>query len=71
MKIYKSNYRNHWISPYTILDYMFFWTEWSKCSRDKTPIRSLEEERNSKYVDHPEWVEKWSDRLVPISRAIL
>jgi len=71
MKIYKSNYRNHWISPYTILDYMFFWTDWSKCSRDKTPIRSLEEERNYKYVDHPEWVEKWSDRLVPISRTIL
>ena len=68
MKIYTSNYRNHWLSPYTILDYMFFWTEWSKCSRDKTVIRSLEEER--KYVEHPEWVEKWSDRLAPISRAI-
>jgi hypothetical protein len=50
---------------------MFFWTDWSKCSRDKTiVIRSLEEERNYKYVDHPEWVEKWSDRLAPISRAI-
>jgi hypothetical protein len=71
MKIYTSNYRNHWISPYTVLDHMFFWTDWSKCSRDKTiVIRSLEEERNYKYVDHPEWVEKWADRLVPISRAI-
>jgi hypothetical protein len=50
---------------------MFFWTDWSKCSRDKTiVIRSLEEERNYKYIEHPEWVEKWSDRLVPISRAI-
>jgi hypothetical protein len=49
---------------------MFFWTEWSKCSRDKTPIRSLEEERNYKYIEHPEWVEKWSDRLTPISHAI-
>jgi hypothetical protein len=68
MKIYKSNYRNHWISPYTILDYMFFWTEWSKCSRDKSISISFDTE--SKYVDHPEWVEKWSDRLVPISRAI-
>lgn len=67
MKIYFSKYRNHWISPYTMLDYLFFWTEWSKCSRDRR-IRSLEEE--SKYVEHPEWVERWSDRLVPISRAI-
>ena len=27
MKIYTSNYRNHWISPYTILEKIFFWRE--------------------------------------------
>jgi len=27
VKIYKSNYRNHWISPYTILEKIFFWRE--------------------------------------------
>ena len=27
MKIYKSNYRSHWISPYTILEKVFFWRE--------------------------------------------
>jgi len=27
MKIYISNYRNHWISPYTILEKVFFWRE--------------------------------------------
>jgi hypothetical protein len=27
MKIYKSNYRNHWLSPYTILEKVFFWKE--------------------------------------------
>ena len=70
MKVYISGYRDHWISPYTMLDYAFFWTDWSKCSRDKTVIRSLAEEREHKYVEHPEWVEKWSDRLTPISRAI-
>ena len=70
MKVYISDYRNHWISPYTILDYMFWWTDWSKCSRDKTVIRSLEEERKHKYVEHPAWVERWSDRLTPISNAI-
>lgn len=69
MKIYKSNYRNHWISPYTIFDYMFFWTDWSKCAREKTVIRSLDEEL--KYIERPDWCEKWADRLTPISRIIL
>jgi len=27
MKVYYSNYRNHWISPYTILEKVFFWRE--------------------------------------------
>ena len=71
MKIYISGYRDHWISPYTMLDYMFFWTDWSKCARDKTVIRSLKEERNHKYVERPDWCEKWSDRLTPISRGIM
>ena len=70
MKVYISGYRDHWISPYTMLDYAFWWTDWSKCSRDKTVIRSLEEERKHKYIERPEWAEKWSDRLTPISRAI-
>jgi hypothetical protein len=68
MKIYLSKPRYHWISPYTMLDYAFFWTDWSRCARDKRIIRSLEEER--KYIERPEWCERWSDRLVPVSRAI-
>ena len=68
MKIYLSKPRDHWISPYTMLDYAFFWTDWSKCSRDKSISASLDQER--KYVEHPEWVEKWADRLVPVSQAI-
>jgi hypothetical protein len=27
MKVYLSNYRNHWLSPYTILEKIFFWRE--------------------------------------------
>lgn len=27
MKVYLSNYRNHWISPYTILEKIYFWRE--------------------------------------------
>ncbi len=67
MKVYISKYRDHWISPYTMLDYLFWWTDWSRCSRDRR-IWALEEQ--GKYVEHPEWVERWSDRLTPISRAI-
>lgn len=66
MKVYLSNYRDHWISPYTILDHMFFWTDWSKCNRDK----SIEFALTRKYIDRPDWCDKWSDRLEPISEAI-
>ena len=27
MKVYLSGYRNHWLSPYTILEKVFFWRE--------------------------------------------
>ena len=71
MKVYINNYKNHWISPYTILDYMFFWTDWSKCSRDRSVQSAIDDlEGTKKYIEHPEWVDKWSDRLEPISRAI-
>ena len=71
MKIYINNYKDHWISPYTILDYMFFWTDWSKCSRDKSVQAAIDDMNGTKkYVEHPAWVEKWSDRLMPISVAI-
>ena len=75
MKVYISKYRDHWISPYTMLDYAFFWTDWSKCSR-WTLEQSLEDSaritrgEKSLYVEHPEWVERWSDRLTPVSQAI-
>jgi hypothetical protein len=49
MKVYISNYRYHWISPYTILEKVFFWRE----------------------IDYDEpIIEKWSNRLEPISKAI-
>jgi hypothetical protein len=64
MKIYKSNYRNHWISPYTMIDYMFFWTGWSKCSRNRHVVE------DETFVDHPAWVETASTYLAPVSRVI-
>jgi hypothetical protein len=71
MKVYIGNYRDHWISPYTMLDYAFFWTDWSKCSRWKLQ-QTLEDQTREKsaYVERPEWCEPWSDRLEPVSRAI-
>jgi len=72
MKVYIGKYRDHWISPYTILDYVFFWTDWSKCARWKLE-QTLEDHRQEKsaYVERPDWCERWSDRLEPISRVIM
>lgn len=58
MKVYISKYRDHWISPYTMLDYLFWWTDWSKCSRWKLS-QTLEDEAatlkgaKSRYVERP------------------
>jgi hypothetical protein len=49
MKVYINKYRDHWLSPYTILEKVIFWRE----------------------IDYDEpMIEKWSDRLLPISKAI-
>ena len=56
MKIYISNYRNHWISPYTIMERIFFWCDWAK-EDGYGPI-------------YPEWVERWADKLDPLSKAL-
>ena len=71
MKVYISGYRYHWFSPYTWIDYMFFWTDWSKCSRDKSLEHAIDEIKGKyKYAEHPEWVEKWANRLEPIALGI-
>ena len=64
MKIYKSCYRNHWISPYTVLDYLFFWTDWSKCSRNRGIVDDAD------YVDHPAWVEPATNYISPVCHAV-
>jgi hypothetical protein len=63
MKIYKSNYRNHWISPYTVMDYLFFWTAWSKCSRSTGIVEDAD------YVERPDWVEHAVDYISPVCHA--
>ena len=34
MKIYTSNYRHHWVSPYTVLERVLFWKDWDNISYD-------------------------------------
>jgi hypothetical protein len=53
MKIYISKYRNHWISPYTILEKVCFW------EKDDDVFYNLEDDPNNKY-------QKWVDRLNPV-----
>ena len=57
MKIYISNYRHHWISPYKILEKICFWV------KDKDVFYNLEDK-----PDHP-W-EKWVDRVEYISKGL-
>jgi hypothetical protein len=45
MKIYTSNYRYHWISPYTIMEKVLFWKKWTD------PKFDLYEDGNDKYTD--------------------
>jgi hypothetical protein len=55
-----NGYPNHWLSPYTIIDYVFFWTDWSKCSRRKGFVDDKD------FIEHPAWVEKVVPLLNPL-----
>ena len=57
MKVYISNYRDHWLSPYTILKAVCFW------EKDDGVFYNLEDKPDHKY-------EKWSNRLNPICMGI-
>jgi hypothetical protein len=57
MKIYISNYRYHWISPYNILKTVCFW------EKDEGVFYNLEDKPDHKY-------DKWINRLNPICMGI-
>jgi hypothetical protein len=57
MKVYISNYRYHWISPYTILKKVCFW------EKNDDVFYNLEDKPNHKY-------DKWVNRLDPICMTI-
>ena len=56
MKVWSSKYRNHWVSPYTILKAVCFW------ERDEDRIYNLNDEPNNPYVP-------WVNILDPICTA--
>ena len=64
MKVYLNCYKDHWISPYTIVEYMFFWTDWSKCGRRKDFVPQEE------YIGAPQWADNLAEKLEPISKTI-
>jgi len=55
MKVYLSPYRNHWISPYTILQRVCFWHVIPRDDDDEC------------FEDDP-WIEKWAERLEPLCK---
>lgn len=58
MKVWISKYRNHWLSPYTILKAVCFW------EKDEDRIYNLTEEKNNPYV-------KWVNFLNPICEGLM
>jgi len=58
MKIYKSKYRNHWVSPYTILEKVCFW------EKDRDRVYNLDNEANNPY-------DRWVNFLNPICGAVM
>ena len=56
MKIYKSKYRNHWVSPYEILKVICFW------EKDDDVFYNHEDKPGHKY-------DRWVARLEPFSKA--
>jgi len=57
MKVYISSYRNHWLSPYHILEFVCFW------EKTNDVFYNLEDKPNAPY-------EKWVNFLDPICKVI-
>ena len=56
MKIYKSNYRDHWISPYTVLEKVLWWKDWEKIEYEEVWVQ--------RWVDRIEPVSKALQKLL-------
>ena len=58
MKIYKSKYRDHWVSPYTILERVCFW------EKDRDRVYNLDNDARNPY-------HRWVNFLNPICGAVM
>ena len=45
MKVYINGYKNHWLSPYTIMEKVLFWKKWTD------PEFDLYDDKNNHYTD--------------------
>lgn len=57
MFVYKSNYRNHWVSPYVVLKAVCFW------EKDEDRIYNLKDEPDNPY-------DRWVNFLDPICKGL-
>lgn len=59
MKVYINKYRYHWLSPYTILEKVFFW------KKEIDYDDSLIEKWNNRLTPFCEWLRKFLDKVHP------
>ena len=55
MKVYLSPYRDHWISPYTVLQRVCFW-------------HVIPRDEDDESFDDDPWIEKWANRIEPVCK---
>ena len=53
MKVWISKYRDHWVSPYTIIKRVCFWR-----------VLTTKDDDEDSWYDEP-WAKRWADRLEP------
>jgi hypothetical protein len=64
LKIYINKYKNHWVSPYTIVEHVFFWTDWSKCARAKGHVP------DDQWIESPKWANQLAECLMPACEVL-
>lgn len=66
MKVYTSNYRSHWISPYTVLERVLFWLDWDNIAYETPWVERWSDRLNPFCVA----VQKFLDFVHPQIRIV-
>ena len=61
MKIYLSNYRHHWLSPYIILEKVLFWKDWDNIDYDTPWV----EKWSNRIIPFSQAIQKFLDFIHP------